>query len=56
MSATTAERTTSQVGGSRLAWAVQDSLVVMRRNLLRFVRIPALFVFSIVQLQRSVLG
>ena len=49
MSATTAERTTSQVGGSRLAWAVQDSLVVMRRNLLRFVRIPALFVFSIVQ-------
>ncbi len=49
MSATTTERTTSQVGGSRLAWAVQDSLVVMRRNLLRFVRIPALFVFSIVQ-------
>jgi ABC-2 type transport system permease protein/oleandomycin transport system permease protein len=32
-----------------LAWAIQDSLVVMVRNLMRFVRIPALFVFSIVQ-------
>src|SRR5439155_9483407 len=49
MSVTTTERTRPTVAGSRLAWAVQDPLVVMRRNLLRFVRIPALFVFSIVQ-------
>src|SRR5207253_9019848 len=49
VSATTTERTRPTVAGSRLTWAVQDSLVVMRRNLLRFVRIPALFVFSIVQ-------
>ena len=49
MSVTTTERTRPTVAGSRLTWAVQDSLVVMRRNLLRFVRIPALFVFSIVQ-------
>jgi ABC-2 type transporter. len=35
--------------GSRLKWAIADSLMVMWRNLMRFVRIPALFVFSIIQ-------
>jgi ABC-2 type transport system permease protein len=51
MSAIATERTASPtpVRGSTLGWAVQDALVVMRRNLMRFVRIPALFVFSIVQ-------
>jgi ABC transporter DrrB family efflux protein len=37
------------VSGSRLSWALADALVLTKRNLLRFVRIPALFVFSIVQ-------
>ncbi len=37
------------VTGTRLGWFVADSLVVMKRNVLRFTRIPALLVFSIVQ-------
>jgi ABC-2 type transport system permease protein len=49
MSVVAVQRTTAPSGGSRLGWAVRDSLVVMVRNLMRFVRIPALFVFSIVQ-------
>ncbi|MEA2551734.1 MAG: type transport system permease protein [Actinomycetota bacterium] len=53
MSTDTATRTSAEpgttVGGSRLKWAFADALVIMRRNLLRFVRIPALFVFSVVQ-------
>ena len=50
MSAIATDRITAPVGGrSRLTWAIQDSLVVMVRNLMRFIRIPALFVFSIVQ-------
>ncbi len=36
-------------GGSRLKWAFADAMVITRRNLLRFVRIPALLVFSVVQ-------
>jgi ABC transporter DrrB family efflux protein len=35
--------------GMRMRWTLTDGLVIMRRNLLKFVRIPALFVFSIVQ-------
>lgn len=35
--------------GSRIAWAFADTLVITRRNLMRFIRIPALLVFSIVQ-------
>jgi ABC transporter DrrB family efflux protein len=50
MSAIATDRITAPVGGrSRVTWAIQDSLVVMVRNLMRFIRIPALFVFSIVQ-------
>jgi ABC-2 type transport system permease protein len=51
MSTIARERTVTPapVGGSKITWAVLDALVVMRRNLMRFVRIPALFVFSIVQ-------
>jgi ABC-2 type transport system permease protein/oleandomycin transport system permease protein len=33
----------------RVRWALADGLIITRRNLMRFVRIPALFVFSIVQ-------
>ena len=35
--------------GMRMRWAWADMKVIAWRNLLRFVRIPALFVFSIVQ-------
>jgi ABC transporter DrrB family efflux protein len=42
--------TTPQITiGMRMRWTLADGLVIMRRNLLKFVRIPALFVFSIVQ-------
>jgi ABC-2 type transport system permease protein len=37
------------VSGTRLGWGVADSFVLMKRNVLRFTRIPALLVFSIVQ-------
>jgi ABC-2 type transport system permease protein len=37
------------VTGTRLGWGVADSFVLMKRNVLRFTRIPALLVFSIVQ-------
>jgi len=40
---------TGSTGGGRLRWGVADSLVIARRDLMKFVRIPALFVFSIVQ-------
>jgi ABC transporter DrrB family efflux protein len=43
------DASTPTVSGSRLSWALADALVLTKRNLLRFVRIPALFVFSIVQ-------
>ena len=36
-------------GDSRLRWAFADAMVLTRRNLLRFIRIPALFVFSVIQ-------
>ena len=39
----------SPITGSRLKWAFADAMVLTRRNLLRFIRIPALFVFSVVQ-------
>lgn len=35
--------------GMRVRWAFADALIVAHRDLLKFVRIPALFVFSIVQ-------
>ncbi len=37
------------VQGSRLRWGIADSLVIAKRDLTKFIRIPALFVFSIVQ-------
>jgi len=33
----------------RLAWTIPDTLVITRRNLLRFVRLPQLLIFSTVQ-------
>jgi ABC-2 type transport system permease protein/oleandomycin transport system permease protein len=49
MSVTVTTPPDTTAGGSRLKWAIADSIMVMWRNLMRFVRIPALFVFSIVQ-------
>ena len=40
---------TSTVEGSSLRLAVSDSLVLTKRSLLRYVRIPSLVVFSTVQ-------
>jgi ABC-2 type transport system permease protein len=45
----TLEQTQRITPSSRIRWAVSDSLLLMWRNVMRFVRIPALFVFSIVQ-------
>ena len=56
MSATTTTTTSEVIHpglpsgmGDRVRWAIADALIITRRNLMRFVRIPALFVFSIVQ-------
>jgi ABC-2 type transport system permease protein/oleandomycin transport system permease protein len=35
--------------GQRMRWAIADALVLTRRNLMQFVRVPPLLVFSIVQ-------
>jgi ABC-2 type transport system permease protein/oleandomycin transport system permease protein len=35
--------------GSRLAWAVRDSLALVKRNLLHYTRMPQLLVFTFVQ-------
>ncbi|MGQ0668657.1 MAG: ABC transporter permease [Actinomycetota bacterium] len=35
--------------GRRVRWAIEDGLVVTRRNLIRYVRIPTLLVFSTIQ-------
>jgi ABC transporter DrrB family efflux protein len=35
--------------GERIRWAIHDGLVLTRRNLLRYVRIPTLLVFSTIQ-------
>lgn len=42
-------RTFPKTLGERIRWAIQDGLVLTRRNLLRYVRIPTLLVFSTVQ-------
>lgn len=41
--------TTTTDTGSRLTWAVRDTLAVTRRNLLHYVRVPQLLVFTFVQ-------
>jgi ABC-2 type transport system permease protein/oleandomycin transport system permease protein len=48
-SVTTNVATTKPGLGARTTWLLADTLVIARRNLMRFIRIPALFVFSIVQ-------
>jgi ABC transporter DrrB family efflux protein len=35
--------------GSRAGWAVSDALAIARRNLLKYIRIPTLLIFSTVQ-------
>ncbi|MGZ4110274.1 MAG: ABC transporter permease, partial [Actinomycetota bacterium] len=35
--------------GERTRWAIRDGLVLTRRNLLRYIRIPTLLVFSTIQ-------
>jgi ABC-2 type transport system permease protein/oleandomycin transport system permease protein len=37
------------IAGNRYMWAISDTWVIMRRNLLRYVRIPQLLIFSTVQ-------
>ena len=55
---TTADLTTSApaapaapdvAGGSRLGWAVRDTLALARRNLLHYTRVPQLLVFTFIQ-------
>jgi hypothetical protein len=33
----------------RVRWSIEDGLVLTRRNLLRYIRIPTLLVFSTIQ-------
>jgi ABC transporter DrrB family efflux protein len=50
MSTTEQVTTAPTVGlGSRAGWAVSDALAVARRNLLKYIRIPTLLIFSTVQ-------
>ncbi len=53
MSAATADvvapRLVEDPGGSRLSWAVRDTVAVTGRNLLHYVRVPQLLVFTFVQ-------
>jgi len=37
------------VGTARIAWEIRDALVITRRNLLKYVRVPTLLIFSTVQ-------
>jgi len=36
-------------GGHRVSWAVSDAFTIARRNLLKYIRIPTLLIFSTVQ-------
>jgi ABC transporter DrrB family efflux protein len=44
-----APRLVEDPGGSRLSWAVRDTLAVTARNLLHYLRVPQLLVFTFVQ-------
>ncbi len=46
--ATTTEEAGTE-GRSALSWAVRDTLVVARRNLIRYTRVPQLLVFTFIQ-------
>ncbi len=49
MSVETAGTALARPIADRIAWALRDGLVLTKRNLLRYVRIPTLLVFSTVQ-------
>ena|SRR5438067_3689734 len=36
-------------GGTKVSWAISDTMAIARRNLLKYVRVPTLLVFSTVQ-------
>ena len=51
MTATTpkAPAPTERTPGRGPIWVIRDTIVVMRRNLLKYVRVPTLLVFSTIQ-------
>src|SRR5437763_10608757 len=36
-------------GGTKVSWAISDTMAIARRNLLKYVRVPTLLVFSTIQ-------
>ena len=46
---TTATRTPDVSLSSRVQWEIRDALVITKRNLLKYVRVPTLLIFSTVQ-------
>ena len=49
MSAATVSRTAASAGRLSARWVISDSVAVTRRNLLKYVRVPTLLVFSTIQ-------
>ena len=49
MSVATSERPVTAPAGRSLSWTVSDIAVVTKRNLLRYLRVPTLLVFSTIQ-------
>jgi ABC-2 type transport system permease protein/oleandomycin transport system permease protein len=49
MSVATTETDRRRSGGTSLAWVVSDMLTITKRNLLKYVRLPTLLVFSTIQ-------
>jgi ABC transporter DrrB family efflux protein len=46
---TTATQRPGESPATRVAWEIRDALVITRRNLLKYVRVPTLLIFSTVQ-------
>jgi len=49
MTTVAVEKTAEQSAPTRLTWVISDAWVITKRNLLQYVRIPSLLVFSTVQ-------
>jgi ABC-2 type transport system permease protein/oleandomycin transport system permease protein len=49
MTSTTVAPTAREQGLARVTWNIKDTLVVTKRNLLKYLRVPTLLVFSTVQ-------
>jgi ABC-2 type transport system permease protein/oleandomycin transport system permease protein len=49
MSVQTVERTAPPTVGMRRSWVVSDAMAITKRNLIRYVRLPTLLVFSTIQ-------